>query len=294
MQSQRNRRTTLRGVLFGILLFTGTAHAKSFHLGNSLTNDTLPQRLRADYSIFCNKSLDDIMSNPAGYCQQGSQEWPDALTNRDYELIVVQTHLGDTVAGTTAHFATLQALQPSAQFIYHNGWTEPTSLLTDHADPDSVYSPVFARKVIAGLPAAIPVTRVMDALVYIANDPTSPYEGISALYRSGAHLIRGDGRYLAHQILRRTMGMDPIDIWEGGGTDPVHHRDYLDRLLNAGDYDWDGDADGADFLIWQREYIPGSTLSRVVPEPSAAVPLLVGITNVLMGGRRRVTMRTRA
>ncbi len=171
----------------------------------------------------------------------------------------------------------------------NNGWTDSATLLADHADPNSEYSPEFARSVVAGLPAAIPVTRVVDALVFIANDPASPYEDIEALYRSARHLTRGDGRYLAHQILRRTMGVDPIVVWAGGGTEPVQHRAYLDSLLSAGDYDWDGDVDGADFLIWQREFIRSASASTAVPEPTA-LTLMASSMLLVFGGKREKTL----
>ena len=63
---------------------------------------------------------------------------------------------------------------------------------------------------------------------------------------------------------------------------------------NLGDGDGDGDTDGADFLTWQRQF--GMTLddlasspasSLAVPEPSATVLLLLGLTAACLRGGRR-------
>ena len=63
---------------------------------------------------------------------------------------------------------------------------------------------------------------------------------------------------------------------------------------DLGDGDGDGDTDGADFLTWQRQF--GMTLddlasspasSLAVPEPSATVLLLLGLTAACLRGGRR-------
>src|SRR5690606_36690830 len=46
------------------------------------------------------------------------------------------------------------------------------------------------------------------------------------------------------------------------------------------DADGDNDSDGADFLIWQRNYQPPAAASAAVPEPSVITLLLGGLAAV--------------
>ncbi|MCC7083975.1 MAG: hypothetical protein IT427_03085, partial [Pirellulales bacterium] len=65
------------------------------------------------------------------------------------------------------------------------------------------------------------------------------------------------------------------------------------KTITEGDADWDGDVDGADFVIWQTNfpYVPGPSAAPV-PEPAAGwlcllIALQVGIANHRSARRRR-------
>jgi len=266
-------------------LTANLAAATTFHLGNSLTWDTSPALLPdAQWAVFCDKSLNFIVDNPADHCIGSSLLWPEAMATNTYDVVVVQPYIADTIESATEDISMLMALQPSAQFIIHTGWATFADLLANYADPENVHSAEFIDAVIDGLPRFAFSTRAVDALVWIANDPSSPYADISELYRNTAHVTRGDGRYFMHNLLRRTMGEPFVETWTGGATLPVVHKAYLDGLLSSGDYDWDGDVDGADFLIWQREYIPNTSAIVAVPEPNGA--LLAVTFSLLWFGKR--------
>lgn len=274
-----------------ISLFANLAMAQSFFVGNSLTWDTVPELIPdSDWSIFCGKSLNYIVDNPDGFCVSSSMEWPDALSTTLYDTVVVQPYLGDTVASAIEDISNFMALQPTAQFILHTGWAGQANLLSDYASGTAVHSPEFFSAVMAGLPRPTTRTNAMDALVFIANDPNSPYTDISELYRDPLHLTIGDGRYLAHNLVRRAMGLPYRTSW----IEPIVHQDYLDELLARNDYDWDGDTDGADFLAWQRAYSGGppftwggsSALVASLPEPSTITLLFCGMFLQLRRPRR--------
>ena len=60
-------------------------------------------------------------------------------------------------------------------------------------------------------------------------------------------------------------------------------------VSNLGDADGDGDSDGADFLVWQRQYTgPNATAAAAaVPEPVSAAMAVAGIGGINMAIRRR-------
>jgi hypothetical protein len=62
-------------------------------------------------------------------------------------------------------------------------------------------------------------------------------------------------------------------------------------LLSEGDADSDGDVDGADFVVWQTNFpfSPGPGTSPI-PEPASMIPLLLG--GVIFLARGRVSRRT--
>jgi hypothetical protein len=60
-------------------------------------------------------------------------------------------------------------------------------------------------------------------------------------------------------------------------------------VSNLGDADGDGDSDGADFLMWQRQYTGPNALAAAaaVPEPVSAAMAVAGIGGIGMAIRRR-------
>jgi hypothetical protein len=67
------------------------------------------------------------------------------------------------------------------------------------------------------------------------------------------------------------------------GADFVAWQSNFPKLSGAtlaqGDADGDGDVDGADFVVWQTNFPSSGTTLNVVPEPSTA---LLGIAAIVM------------
>ena len=71
-----------------------------------------------------------------------------------------------------------------------------------------------------------------------------------------------------------------------------HQRKNIGRVYVAvasGDADGYGRVDGADFLVWQREFGSGSATANAgaVPEPAGALLVGVGVIGGALVGRRR-------
>lgn len=77
------------------------------------------------------------------------------------------------------------------------------------------------------------------------------------------------------------VSKDDLATWE------VHFGTIANSPFTAGDGDGDRDADGGDFLVWQRNLIAAaSALPATVPEPTAMALLLVGVSSVVFGVKR--------
>jgi len=59
-----------------------------------------------------------------------------------------------------------------------------------------------------------------------------------------------------------------LQLWEQGFGDS-----------RAGDADHNGDTDGADFLVWQRQFSPNG-VANLVPEPTALTLMLLFLVGV--------------
>lgn len=91
-------------------------------------------------------------------------------------------------------------------------------------------------------------------------------------------------------FLAGLVATDPTDFDGDGDVDGQDLSKWIsDYGVNSdSDADDDGDTDGADFLAWQQAYAPsGSTVaSSTVPEPGAALLLLVALTGPVVGTRK--------
>lgn len=86
----------------------------------------------------------------------------------------------------------------------------------------------------------------------------------------------GDGAFQADFDLDEQVDGDDLGLWKAGAGTNSH------ALLSQGDADRDGDADGADFLQWQRQVGSGlqsqvhaEVASVAVPEPGAIALLMI-------------------
>ncbi|MBU6179199.1 MAG: hypothetical protein KGR69_06015, partial [Verrucomicrobia bacterium] len=103
---------------------------RSFYLiGNSLTQDTVPQKLDGDvqWHIDCGKSLPFLYENPEKPCVKSSMIWPEALKAKQYDLVSAQVHYGSTVEEDVAVLSEFVRMQPKAVFVIHSGWARAAS-----------------------------------------------------------------------------------------------------------------------------------------------------------------------
>jgi hypothetical protein len=94
-----------------------------FLIGNSLTWDTVPPKLDGDvqWHVDCGKSLPFMYENPQKPCVKSSTLWPEALAEKQYDIVSVQVHYGSTLDEDAAVIGAWLALQPKAVFVLHTG-----------------------------------------------------------------------------------------------------------------------------------------------------------------------------
>jgi hypothetical protein len=95
--------------------------AKSYYLiGNSLTWDTVPSLLDGDvqWHVDCGKSLPYIYAHPEMPCVKNSTLWPQALKEKQYDLISVQPHYGSTLAEDADTISKWVEMQPKARLSF--------------------------------------------------------------------------------------------------------------------------------------------------------------------------------
>ena len=227
-----------------LLLALPLAEPPSVYLiGNSLTNDTQPERLDAgpEFHIDCGKSLPYIEENSEQPCKKDSRLWPDALANGRYDVVSMQTHYGSTMAGDVAAISRWIAMQPQARVVLHTGWAKSAQFDEERASTDTsgkmVHSLAWFEELQRQLEAAHPDrtftrTRCCEALWKIADEAVAgdaPIDSIEELYRDAIHLDLGAGRYLMHNLMRLAVGQQPIAEWER----PIEPelKTYLDEQI---------------------------------------------------------------
>ncbi len=175
----------------------------------------------------------------------------------------------------------------------------------------------------------IPVAEVLYELDMRMEAGEIPgYTDISQFYRNEPHLSWSLGRYTAGITMYATLfGQDPAGLTKPAAFynpasdftpalyaaihsavwDVVSTHPYAGSIIPAGDFDFDGDVDGADFLLWQQGGSPDpfsssdladweANYSAPLSATSAAVPeassLLLGVmTSIGLMLRRRCLRR---
>ena len=220
--------------------------SRSFYLiGNSLTQDTVPQKLDGDvqWHIDCGKSLPFIYENPEKPCVKNSTLWPEALKGKTYDVISVQVHYGSTLEQDVAVLSEFVRMQPKAIFVIHSGWARAASRAEEYAAKSAggkmQHSPAYLDAVVKKLRELHPgrifrQTRAQDLLARVAADiaaKKAPFSRLEDIYRDDIHLNVITGRYLMHNAMRHALGQ-PRTV-AGFEAIPSPVKTYLDGILDT-------------------------------------------------------------
>lgn len=215
-----------------------------FLIGNSLTWDTLPPLLGEGvaWHVDCGKNLKYIYENPSEPCVKSSMIWTEALKTESYDILCVQPHFGTTLAEDVTVISAWLDLQPKAKLVIHTGWNRSADFeAVYHAKPDGdqmAHQPSYFEKLMAALQEKYPqreitTTRAIQVLNDVYQDiqrGQAPFEKFDEIYRDAIHLDNQTGRYLMHNLLRLSLGMECSD--QGFQIEP-EHKEYFHRKLDA-------------------------------------------------------------
>ena len=222
-----------------------TGKAKSVYLiGNSLTWDTVPSRLDGDvqWHVDCGKSLPFMFANPEMPCVKTSTLWPQALREKQYDIVSFQTHYGATLKEDVETISKWIQLQPMAVFVIHTGWAHHEKRAAEYASTaisgKMQHSPAYVGALLSELKKAYPdrefrQTRAIDLLDHIATDikaGRAPLTDVVDLHRDKIHMKLDSGRYLMHNAMRGALGQ-PRSNRGFEKLDPKL-KTYLDSVLD--------------------------------------------------------------
>lgn len=234
------------GIAFGIPggdLLAQRPTPRCYLIGNSLTWDTVPERLdgKPQWHVDCGVPLPFIFAKPDAPCVKSSTLWPKALKEQSYELVSVQPHYGSTLAQDVEVISGWMKLQPKAVFVVHSGWARHAQGANEFASiatPDQMtHSPTYLRALVAELRRLHPGRQIrqtfaQNLLAQIAEDidaGRAPFKAIAELYRDDIHMTHDDGKYLMHNAMRRALGQPP----SAAGFEKLKPevKQYLDSVL---------------------------------------------------------------
>ncbi len=225
------------------LSLPAAAPARScFLIGNSLTWDTIPERLdgNVQWHVDCGTPLPFVHKNPGKPCVKSSTLWPQALKEKQYDLLSIQPHYGD-LAENIAVISDWMALQPKAVIVIHTGWAKHEERVQEYALKDAAgaikHSPAHLKALLAELRKRHPgreirQTHAQELLERIAQDiaaKRAPFSNMQELYRDEIHLKYETGRYLMHNAMRRALGQPPSAV--GFEKLAGETKRYLDQVL---------------------------------------------------------------
>ena len=221
------------------------AAASVYLIGNSLTWDTVPSKLDGDvqWHVDCGKSLPYIHAHPQKPCVKTSTLWPQALREKQYDIVSMQSHYGATLDEDVATISKWVALQKQAVFVIHTGWARNASRADEWAatkpGAKMEHSRAHLDALLQKLRAAHPDrefrrTRCMDLLARVAADIAAgktPFEKVEDVYRDAIHMNVVTGRYLMHNAMRHALGQ-PRSV---AGFEKIESRTkaYFDGLLDG-------------------------------------------------------------
>jgi hypothetical protein len=237
-------------VLWGAIILAATptlllaeGPPRHYLIGNSLTWDTVPERLPGDtqWHVDCGVPLPFIFAQPDKPCVKSSTLWPKALREKQYDFVSVQPHYGSTLAQDVETISAWMKLQPKAVFVIHSGWAwhaQRAKEFSGYAPPDQMeHGPVYLRALVAELRRLHPgrelrQTLAQNLLAVIAEDVAAkkaPIRDVAELYRDPIHMTNDHGKYLMHNAMRRALGQ-PASAVGFEKLDPAIKR-YLDGVL---------------------------------------------------------------
>ncbi|MFK7776867.1 MAG: hypothetical protein QM501_01935 [Gimesia sp.] len=237
---------TVLGFLSSITTLRADEKKKSYYLiGNSLTWDTVPSLLDGDvqWHVDCGKSLPYIFAHPEKPCVKNSTLWPQALKEKQYDLISVQPHYGSTLKEDADVISKWVEMQPKATFIIHTGWARSATRAKEYTNQDASdkmqHSPVYINALLTELKKRYPdrqfkQTYAINLLEQIESDiknNKAPLNQISDLYRDAIHMKTDSGRYMMHNAMRHAMGQSRSD--KGYEKLDPKMKQYLNTVLDT-------------------------------------------------------------
>jgi hypothetical protein len=177
-----------------------TADLATFHIGNSLTWDSVPSHLPniAGYHIRCGSSLPGIADNPTDTCiAPNFGFYQDALANHDWDVVFVQPFDDSTLPQDAAFIRDIHAREPSAQLVIYESWPDRDNFVDDWFQPlgaESQRSRAYFDALSQEL-SDVPHDRlrVGETLLDLSQS-----HDIASWYRDGIHLGDATGRYVPH------------------------------------------------------------------------------------------------
>ena len=232
-------------VIFVLAIFATPClgQEKSYHLGNSLTQDTWPQRLgsvNADWQRYCGVGLQFILdSGGVSNCPSGEANstttWPQALNN-EYEYFVVQSFRNQGTIEIDSQIVDDWLLQFPVEptVVHHNGWSDSSNFVQLYENG------TFYDLDLQNANKTMRKTRCHDALYLIHQDIQNgigPFTDLSDMYRDAIHMNLDYGRGLMHNMVRVSIESLPYRMDTFGNATQVQ-TDYLLEVINRV---WDGD-----------------------------------------------------
>lgn len=219
------------------------AQKQIYMIGNSLTWDTVPPLLDGHvlWHVDCGKSLNYIHDHPEEPCVSSSRIWPQALRTTQFDFVCFQPHYGRSLDEDLAVISEWISLQSKATFVIHTGWATSASLVEEWKDTDPAGTPTHSKaylnELLKRLRKKYPqrtflTTNAVYYLHQIERDiraGKAPFDSIKDIYRDAIHMKMETGRYLMHNVVRKTLGQ-PHKADGFPAADPKV-KEYLDRLL---------------------------------------------------------------
>ena len=218
--------------------------ARCYLIGNSLTWDTVPERLSGDvqWHVDCGVHLPHILANPDQPCVKSSTLWPKALADKQYDMVSVQPHYGSTLTQDADTISGWMKMQPKAIFVIHSGWAWRTQVGNEFSSYSPVeqmsHSPHYFRELISELRRRHPGREIRQTfaqylLATIQEESTAgraPLKEVAELYRDDIHLTQDHGKYLMHNAVRRAFGQSA----SSAGFEKLNPelKSYLDSVLS--------------------------------------------------------------